>query len=348
MKAKSYAATSEDSPLKFHEFDRREPTENDVEVEIKYSGICHSDIHTARGDWGEAEYPCVPGHEIIGKVTRVGEKVTEFKVGDNVGVGVIVNSCQECSACKADYEQYCENGPTYTYNSQDPVDGTVTKGGYSNLIVTPEKYVVHIPEGLDLTKAAPLLCAGITMYSPLRHWETGPGKKVGIIGLGGLGHMGVKYAKAMGAEVWVITSSPEKTDDAKAFGADGVIVSSDKEELKKHIRSFDLLVDTIPVEHEIKDYLAMLNINSTIVLVGAINPMPAYHGGDLIGGRKAIAGSGIGSMKEVREMLEFSAEHNILPEVEMIKMEEVNEAWDKVTNKGMSHRFVIDVENSFK
>lgn len=347
MKAKSFAAQSATSPLSFYEFERREPTEYDVEVKIKYSGICHSDIHTAKGDWGEIEYPCVPGHEIMGVVSRVGEKVTEFKAGDKVGVGVIVNSCNECNACKADYEQYCENGPTYTYSSKDPIDGTDTKGGYSDLIVTQEKYVVHVPENLDMSKAAPLLCAGITMYSPLKHWEAGPGKKVGIIGLGGLGHMGVKYAKAMGAEVWVITSSPEKVDDAKKFGADGVIVSSDEKEMGKHVRGFDLLIDTIPVEHSLDNYLPLLNINSTIVLVGPINPMPSYHGGDLIGGRKAIAGSGIGSMKEVREMLEFSAKHNILPEVEMIKMEEVNEAWKKMQNKGISHRFVIDMEGSF-
>lgn len=348
MKAKSFAAMSVDSPLKLYEFDRREPNKNDVEVEIKYSGICHSDIHTVRGDWGKANYPCVPGHEIIGKVTRVGENVTEFKPGDIVGVGVIVNSCQECFACKSNYEQYCERGPIFTYDSKDPIDGSITKGGYSNLIVTPEKYVVHIPKELDLTKAAPLLCAGITMYSPLRHWEADPNKKVGIIGLGGLGHMGVKYAKAMGAEVWVITSSPEKIEDAKLFGADGVIVSSNKEEMEKHTRSFDLLLDTIPVEHDINSYLTIININSTLVLIGAINPMPGYHGGDLIGGRKAIAGSCIGSMKEVKEMLEFSAQHKILPEVELIKMEEVNEAWDNITKKGISHRYVIDIENSFK
>lgn len=348
MKAKSFAAKSPDSPLEYFEFDRREPTDYDVEVKITYAGICHSDIHTAKGDWGEVEYPCVPGHEIVGVVSRIGKKVTNFKVGDNVGVGVIVNSCGECAACKADYEQYCENGPTYTYSSTDPIDGTNTKGGYSDLIVTLEKFVVHIPENLDLTKVAPLLCAGITMYSPLAHWKAAKGKKVGIIGLGGLGHMGVKYAKAMGAEVWVITSSPEKVEDAKKFGADGVIVSSNVEEMEQHKRGFDLLIDTIPVKHELDSYIPLLNINGTICLVGPINPMPGYHGNDLIGGRKSIAGSGIGSMKELREMLEFSAKHNILPEIEMIKMEEVNDAWAKMLSKAMSHRFVIDVGNSFQ
>lgn len=348
MKAKSFAAQSSTSPLSYLEFDRREPTEFDVEVEIQYSGICHSDIHTANGDWGEVEYPCIPGHEIIGKVTRVGTKVTQFKEGDSVGVGVVVNSCNECAACLSDLEQYCETGPIYTYSSTDPIDGTDTKGGYSNLIVTPEKFVVHMPKELDLSKAAPLLCAGITMYSPLKHWQAGPGKKVGIIGLGGLGHMGVKYAKAMGAETWLITSSQSKVEDAKKFGADGVIVSTDESELKNFSRKFDLLIDTIPVEHNLDKYIELLNVDGTIVLVGPINPMPGYHGGDLIGGRKAIAGSGIGSMKEIKEMLEFSAKHNILPEVEIIKMEEVNTAWDKMKNKGISHRFVIDVANSFK
>ncbi len=347
MKAKSFAVQSANTPLSYFEFDRREPTDFDVEVEIKYSGICHSDIHTARGDWGHVEYPCVPGHEITGIVKRVGAKVTQFKPGDKVGVGVIVNSCNECAACKSDYEQYCEQGPTYTYSSKDPIDGTETKGGYSDLIVTLEKFVVHIPENLDLSKAAPLLCAGITMYSPLKHWNTGPGKKVGIIGLGGLGHMGVKYAKAMGAEVFVITTSPEKAEAAKSFGADGVIVSSDDSAMESLKRKFDLLIDTIPVEHNLDKYLPLLNINGTIVLVGPINPMPGFHGGDLIDGRKSIAGSGIGSMKEVREMLEFSAKHNILPEVEVIKIEDVNEAWEKISNKGISHRFVIDLSKSF-
>lgn len=347
MKTKSFAAKSDSTPLEFYEFERREPTEHDVEVQILYSGVCHSDIHTAEGDWGEATYPCVPGHEIIGKVSRVGAKVQDFKKGDMVGVGVIVNSCNECSACKSDYEQYCEKGPIYTYDSTDPVDGTTTKGGYSDLIVTPEKFVVHIPENLDASKAAPLLCAGITMYSPLKHWQVGPGKKVGIIGLGGLGHMGVKYAKAMGAEVWVITSSPEKEKDAREFGADGVIISSNEEQMNDYLRAFDLLIDTIPVEHALDSYLSLLDVNGTIVLVGPINPMPGYHGGDLIDGRKAIAGSGIGSMKEITEMLEFSVLHNILPQVEFIRMDEINDAWDKMKKKGMSHRFVIDLGSSF-
>lgn len=348
MKTKSFAALSADKPLEYYEFDRREPTAKDVEVKIHYSGICHSDIHIARGDWGEVEYPCVPGHEIIGEVTRVGSEVTNFKAGDLVGVGVVVNSCGTCDACKRDMEQYCEAGPVYTYNAKDPVDGTDTKGGYSDLIVTPEKFVIPIPEGLDEAKASPLLCAGITMYSPLKHWQAGPGKKVAILGLGGLGHMGVKYAKALGAEVYVITSSPEKANDAKKYGADGVVVSSSDKDMKAAYRKFDLIIDTVPVEHDLRPYLELLNLNGTICLVGPINPMPSYHGGDVIGGRKSIAGSGIGSVKEIKEMLEFSAKQNILPDVEEIAMEQVNEAWEAMQSKKMSHRYVINVKKSFK
>lgn len=226
MKAKSFAAPAADKPLEYYEFDRRELTPNDVELEVHYCGVCHSDIHTARGEWGEIEYPCVPGHEIVGVVSRVGENVKDFKPGDYVGVGCMVNSCGECEACKRGFENNCFKEVTWTYSSKDPVDGTDTKGGYSTIMVAPEHFVIHLPESLDMAQAAPLLCAGITTYSPLRHWKVGTGQKVGIIGLGGLGHMGVKYAKAMGAEVWVITSSPDKADTAKSYGVDGVIISS--------------------------------------------------------------------------------------------------------------------------
>lgn len=347
MKAKSYAAFDANSPLKYYEFERREPTEHDVVVEIEYSGVCHSDIHTAKGDWGDTPYPCVPGHEIIGVVKNVGSKVSKFEIGQKVGVGVIVNSCRKCEACQTDYEQYCENGPVYTYGAEDPLDDSYTKGGYSSSIVTHEDFVVNIPENLDSSKAAPLLCAGITMYSPLRHWNVKSGMKVAIIGLGGLGHMGVKYAVAMGAEVWVITTSPDKAKDAKKYGATGVIISTNDDDIEKNKRKFDLIIDTIPVEHSLTPYLKLLNINATIVLVGPINPMPGYHGGQVIDGRKSIAGSGIGSMKELQEMINFSADHNILPDVEMIKIEDINEAWDDLVNKGISHRYVIDMNKSF-
>ncbi len=348
MRTKSYAAQAPDKPLEYYEFDRREPTEHDVEFEVQFCGVCHSDIHTARGDWGEVEYPCITGHEIVGVVTRIGSAVTKHKVGDKVGVGCLVNSCGKCEPCKADLEQYCDNDPTWTYTSKDPIDGADTKGGYSNIMIATEHFVVSIPDSLDMAEAAPLLCAGITMYSPLMHWKAGPGMKVGIIGLGGLGHMGVKYAKAMGAYVGVITSSPEKVEAAKGYGADEVIVSSSKLDMQNARRKFDLIIDTIPSAHDLKPYLELLSVNGSIVLVGPINPMPGFHGGDLIGGRKSIAGSGVGGIKETEEMLEFSAKHGIVPNIEMITMKDVNKAWDSLVSKQLSKRYVIDIEKSFQ
>jgi len=347
MKAKSFAAPGADKQLEYYEFDRRELTAEDVELEVHYCGVCHSDIHTARGDWGKVEYPCVPGHEIVGIVTRVGEKVKEFRVGDRVGVGCMVNSCHKCEACKRGYENNCFEETVWTYSSKDPIDKTDTKGGYSNLMVAPEHFVMHLPEGLDMAKAAPLLCAGITTYSPLRHWEAGPGKKVGIIGLGGLGHMGVKYAKAMGAEVWVITSSPDKVEIAKSYGAEGVVLSSSKKDMEEAAHKFDFLLDTIPKAHDLSPYLKLLNIHGTVCLVGPIEPMPGYHSGDVISGQKSIAGSGIGGIEETKEMLAYSAEHNILPEIETIKIQDINKAWDSLTDKRMAKRYVIDIKNSF-
>lgn len=297
MRAKSYAAPAADKPLEYYEFDRRELTPKDVELEVHYCGICHSDIHTARGDWGEVKYPCVPGHEIVGIVTRVGRAVTQFKPGDRVGVGCMVNSCGECEACKRGYENSCFKEVTWTYSSKDPVDGTDTKGGYSTVMVAPEHFVLHVPDTLDMTSAAPLLCAGITTYSPLRHWNVGRDSKVGIIGLGGLGHMGVKYAKAFGAEVWVITSSPEKAAIAESYGADGVIVSGSEKDMGSAANKFDFLLDTIPKAHDLSPYIQLLNIHGTICLVGPIEPMPGYHSGEVIDGQKSIAGSGIGGIK---------------------------------------------------
>ncbi len=348
MKAKSYAAQAADSPLSYYEFERREPGEHDVEIRIQFCGVCHSDIHTARGDWGQAHYPCVPGHEIIGTVTRVGSAVSKHKVGDRVGVGCLVNSCGTCDACLAGLEQYCANGPTWTYESVDPIDGSNTLGGYSTVIVVTEHFVVAIPEKLSSAEAAPLLCAGITTYSPLRHWNAAPGMTVGIIGLGGLGHMGVKYAKAMGAEVHVITTSPEKAEAATAYGADGVIVSSSASDMQAAVRKFDLLIDTVPVGHDLQPYLELLNVDGSIVLVGPLSPMEGFHGVNVIGGRKSIAGSGIGGIKETEEMLAYSAEHGIVPEIEIIDIKNVNEAWDALTSKQMSKRYVIDIEKSFE
>ena len=347
MKAKSFATTSASAPLAPYEFDRREPTPTDVEIDIHYCGVCHSDIHTARGDWGEVAYPCVPGHEIVGIVTRVGKAVTQFKPGDRAGVGCMVNSCGECEACKRGYENNCFKATVWTYSSKDPVDGTDTKGGYSTLIVVPEHFVLHVPKSLEMAVAAPLLCAGITTYSPLRHWKVGPGMKVGIIGLGGLGHMAVKYATAMGAEVWVITSSPEKVDDAIAYGARGSLISSSETNMANAANTFDFLLDTIPKAHDLTPYIKLLNIHGTICMVGPIEPMPGFHSGSLIGGRKSIAGSGIGGIKETQEMLEYSVKHKILPKIEIITMQNINQAWDSLRNKQMSKRFVIDMKKSF-
>ena len=347
MRAKSYAAPAADKSLEYYEFERREPTDTDVELEVLFCGICHSDIHTATGDWGETEYPCVPGHEIVGIVTRVGSTVTEFKLGDKVGVGCMVNSCGVCEACTRGYENSCFKATVWTYGSKDPVDGTNTKGGYSTVMVVPEHFVLHLPESLDLAHAAPLLCAGITTYSPLRNWKVGKGTKVGVIGLGGLGHMGVKYAKSFGAEVWVITTSPEKAGIAKTYGADGVIVSTSKKDMASAAHKFDFLLDTIPKAHDLSPYMKLLNVHGTICLVGPIEPMPSYHSRDVINGQKSIAGSGIGGIKETQEMLEYSAKHNLLPEIEVIDIKDVNKAWSSLLGKQMAKRFVIDMKKSF-
>lgn len=346
MKAKSYASKSANSKLEFYEFDRREPNEYDVEFDVKFCGVCHSDIHTARGEWGEVAYPCIPGHEIVGIVTRVGSNVKTFKPGDRVGVGCMVNSCAECEPCKNNLENYCDNDPTWTYSSVDRIDSTDTKGGYSTVMVAPEKFVMSIPDSLDFAHAAPLLCAGITMYSPLKHWGVKKGMKVGILGLGGLGHMGVKYAKAMGSEVYVITSSPSKEKVALEYGATGIIISTDQAAVESAHKMFDLIIDTIPGKHDLEPYLAMLRVDGTIVQVGPIATEMTFNA--LLQRRTSIAGSGIGSVAETKEMLQFSADHGILPDIDVIDISKINEAWDSMVAKQMSHRYVIDIENSFK
>lgn len=347
MRTKSFAAPSSKKPLEYYEFDRREPTASDVEIEVHYCGVCHSDIHTARGDWGEVEYPCVPGHEIVGIVSRVGSSVTKFKVGDRVGVGCMVNSCGECVACRKGLENSCFKGTIWTYSSTDPIDGSDTKGGYSTIMVAPENFVLRLPESLDMAQAAPLLCAGITTYSPLRHWNVGPGMRVGVIGLGGLGHMGVKYVKSFGAEVWVLTSSPEKAEVARSYGATGVIITKSNEDMEKHSHYFDFLLDTIPKGHDLTPYLSLLNVSGTICLVGPIEPMPGFHSIGVINGQKSIAGSGIGGVSETQEMLEYSAKNNILPEIELIEIKDINKAWDNLTSRQMAKRYVIDMKKSF-
>lgn len=337
----NYSPTEELVPLTIT---RREIQAKDVKIDILYCGVCHSDIHSARNDWGSAKYPLVPGHEIVGVVTAIGGDVSKFKIGDKVGVGCLVDSCRTCPSCQEDLEQYCENGSVGTYNGKDKHLGGHTFGGYSEQIIVDEDFVLRIPENLDLAKVGPLLCAGITTYSPLKHWNVKKGDKVGIIGLGGLGHMGIKLAHAMGAHVVMITTSKNKSEDAKLLGADEVLISKNAEEMEAHKNTFDFLLNTIPVGHDINPYLKLLKRDATIVLVGAIESMDDFHGGLLIGKRKNIAGSLIGGIAETQEMLDFCGTHNILPEVEMIAMKNINEAWERVVKSDVKYRFVIDMK----
>lgn len=338
----AYAAKTKDSDLKPFNLDRRDVLPDDVKIDILYCGVCHSDIHTVRNDWGNAKYPVVPGHEIIGRVTEVGKNVSEFKEGQLVGVGCMVDSCQECASCKDDLEQYCENGFVGTYNGEDKHLGGHTFGGYSEMIVVDKKFVLRIPENLDTKAVAPLLCAGITTWSPLRQWNVKKGDKVGVIGLGGLGHMGVKFAHAMGAHVVMITTSPSKAEDAKRLGADEVLISKNEDEMKKHAGSFDFLLNTVPVGHDTNPYINLLKRDATMTLVGAIDSVD-LHGGGLILGRKRVAGSLIGGIKETQEMLDFCGEHNIVSDIEMIDIQNINEAYERVINSDVKYRFVIDM-----
>ncbi len=341
--ASGYAAQSATTPLAPFTFERRALRPSDVRIEILYTGICHSDIHMARNEWKGTIYPVVPGHEIVGRVTAVGENVTKFKAGDLAAVGCMVDSCQDCASCAEGLEQYCEKGLTLTYNSKQK-DGTITYGGYSDFIVVTENFVLHVPEKLDLKATAPLLCAGITLYSPLRHWKVGPGMNVGIIGLGGLGHMGVKFAHAMGAKVTMITTSPDKGEDARRLGADEVLISKDEEAMKKAARSFELLVNTIPVDHDLNPYVTLLKRDGTMVIVGAIEPITHdLATAQIVVGRKSIAGSLIGGIAETQEMLDYCAKHNIVSDVEMIDIQEINEAYTRMIKSDVKYRFVIDM-----
>lgn len=342
---KAYAAKKESGDLSQIEIERRDTTKDDVAIEITYCGVCHSDIHTVQNDWGGAKYPVVPGHEIIGRVTKVGDNVKDFKEGDLVGVGCMVDSCQTCASCKEDLEQYCENGNTMTYNGEDKHLGGHTFGGYSESIIVNKKFVLNIPENLDEKAVAPLLCAGITTYSPLRQWDVKKGDKVGVIGLGGLGHMGIKFAHALGAHVVMITTSPGKAEDAKKLGADEVLISKKDEEMEKHANSFDFLLNTIPVGHDTNPYINLLKRDATMVLVGAIEPLDPIHGGGLVLKRKRLAGSLIGGIKETQEMLDFCGEHDIVSDVEMIDMKEINTAFKRVKDNDVKYRFVIDMKS---
>jgi uncharacterized zinc-type alcohol dehydrogenase-like protein len=342
---RAYAAHDSKSDLVPFTLERREPGPHDIQIEILYAGICHSDLHQARGDWGNSKYPMVPGHEIVGRVTKVGAHVKKLKVGELAGVGCMVDSCRHCSACNADLEQYCENGgATWTYNSHERDSRKPTFGGYSEQIVVEERFVAKVPENLDLKAVAPLLCAGITTWSPLRHWKVGPGQKVGVIGLGGLGHMGVKFAKALGAHVTMITTSPEKGKDATRLGADAVLVSRDAAAMKAAARSFDFLLNTVPVSHDTNPYLQLLKRDATMVLVGVLTPLdPPVIGSNLMGGRKNLTGSSIGGMKETQEMLDFCGQHNIVSDIEMIPIQDVNKAYERMLRNDVKYRFVIDI-----
>lgn len=342
---KAYGAQAADQELELLTIDRRELQPDDVQVEILYCGVCHSDIHYVRNHWGGAHYPAVPGHEIVGRVLIVGAKVTQFKVGDVVGVGVIVDSCQACTACQEGAEQYCDRYPIKTYGSPDHYTGGYTYGGYAQEIVVREKFVFRIPKNLDIKRVGPLLCAGITTYSPLKEWKVQPGDKVGVIGLGGLGHMGIKLAKAMGAEVTMITRSPEKLQDAKILGADHVLLSTDPGAMKAKNKTFDFLLNTIPVNHDLNPYLRLLKYNCTMVLVGAIEPLNSVDGSLLIRLGRRLAGSMIGGIAETQEMLDFCGKHQVLPEVELIPIQEINKAWKRVEKGTVKYRFVIDMQS---
>ncbi len=339
----AWGATSPESGLTSFSIDRRNLRDEDVAIEITHCGVCHSDLHAARNDWGRTNYPFVPGHEIVGIVSAVGKGVTSFKVGDRAAIGTVVDSCRHCDACEDDEEQYCREGVTGTYNSKDRIDGSPTYGGYAKSIVVAERYVLRVPQALDMALAAPLLCAGITSFSPLKNWNVGPGSRVGVIGLGGLGHMGVKFAKALGAEVTMITTSPGKGADAKKLGADHVLISTDKAAMKAASRSFDFLLDTIPVAHDLQPYLFLLDRQGTLCIVGAIDMLPSFHSGLLLGGQKAVAGSGVGGIAQTQEMLDFCAEKNILPECEIIRMDEIGHAFERMENADVKYRFVIDM-----
>jgi uncharacterized zinc-type alcohol dehydrogenase-like protein len=340
---KAFGATAAEAPLDQLSINRRTPTPHDVEIDILYCGVCHSDLHTVRNEWHDTTYPIVPGHEIVGKVSRVGELVKKFKVGDLAAVGCMVDSCRECEYCRDGLEQFCEPGNTLTYNSPDKHLDTPTYGGYSESVVVDEHFVLRVPGNLNLAATAPLLCAGITTYSPLKHWHAGPGKKVGVVGIGGLGHMAIKIARAMGADVVVFTTSTSKAEDAKRLGADEVVLSTDKAQMKAKRRSLHLIIDTVSGQHDINAYLRLLKVDGTLVLVGAPeNPLPV-EAFSVIPKRVSFAGSTIGSIAETQEMLDFCSKHNITADIELISIQDINDAYDRLLKGNVHYRFVIDM-----
>ena len=339
-----YGSTEASAPLAQLKFKRRDLTATDVRIEILFCGVCHSDLHTARNEWGNTVFPVVPGHEIVGRITHVGAAVKQFAVGDTVGVGCMVDSCQHCASCDEGLEQYCENGFVGTYNGAEKHIGGTTFGGYASDIVVSEKFVLRIPANLDLAAAAPLLCAGITTFSPLRHWGVSTGQKVGIVGLGGLGHMGVKIAHAMGAHVVLFTTSPSKKDDALRLGADEVVVSTDRAEMAKHLNSFDFILNTVAAPHNLDAFLMLLKRDRTMTLVGApASPHPSPQVFNLILQRRTLAGSLIGGIAETQEMLDFCGEHNIVSDIEMIAIQDINTAYERMLKSDVKYRFVIDM-----
>jgi uncharacterized zinc-type alcohol dehydrogenase-like protein len=343
IQAKGYAAQNATEPLGPFSFERRDLRLDDVQIQILYCGVCHSDLHTVRSEWGPTVYPCIPGHEIVGRVTSVGNQVTKYKVGDLAGVGCLVDSCEQCANCKKGLEQYCEEVATQTYNQRDRVDGTNTLGGYSDQIIVKESFVLRISDKLPLEGVAPLLCAGITTYSPMRHWKVGQGHKVAVLGLGGLGHMAVKLAVSFGAEVTMLSTSPSKEADAKRLGAQKFALTKDPEQLKGLANYFDFIIDTVSAEHDYNMYLGLLNTDGVMICVGA-PPTPAQIPAfNLIFQRRSIAGSLIGGLPETQEMLDYCADHNITSDVEVIAIKDINEAYERMLKGDVRYRFVIDM-----
>ncbi|WP_454685030.1 NAD(P)-dependent alcohol dehydrogenase [Ancylobacter moscoviensis] len=343
MKTIGFACTSADVPLAPLSFERRAPRANDVVMEILYCGVCHSDLHWAKNDWGWTVFPAIPGHEIIGRVIETGTDVTRYKAGDFVAVGCMVDSCQHCDQCRKGEEQLCREGQTGTYGGFDRFTKEHTLGGYSKHLVVREEFVLRVPDGLDLARAAPLLCAGITTYSPLRTWNVGLGSRVGVIGLGGLGHMAVKLASGMGAHVTVLSRTPDKAKDAHALGANALLVSTDPEAMAKAANGFDLIIDTVPVRHDLNPYMPLLDVDGTLVIVGQLGPVDEPNTVPMVLGRRRIAGSPIGGIRQTQEMLDFCAAKNILPDVEMIRMDEINHAFERMERSDVRYRFVIDM-----
>lgn len=346
QEVKAYGAQAADARIEEMNIQRRAIGPKDIEIEILFCGVCHSDLHTARNDWGGTVYPVVPGHEIIGKISRIGAEIRKFRIGDLAGVGCMVDSCQRCASCQQGLEQYCLNGSTSTYNGVDKHIGGRTFGGYSEKIIVDEHFVLKIPSNLDLAATAPLLCAGITTWSPLRYWNVGKGSRVAVIGLGGLGHMAIKLANALGAEVTLLTRSPEKEQDAKDLGAHFVVLSKDEHQMESVKSKFDLIIDTVPYVHDLNPYVTTLNINGTLVLVGFLGKLETFlNTVPLILGRKSIAGSLIGGIVETQEMLDFCSEHNIVSEIEKINIQDINEAYERMLKSDVRYRFVIDMKS---